>query len=117
MDTNKLLKKLAKQTKYQNLLSVVKEINSLHIFKNAMNLSKLQELFLSYLYFYHDIFTDVFLHKIQKDIAEDDIYVEAYAMWKREKGYDTEKKDKKGKMKKKEVHLVFSNTSKVEEKK
>ena len=90
-------------------------MTSIRIFKNDINLSKLQELFLSYMYFYHDIFMDVILHKIDKNIAEDDTYVEAYAYWKKEKGYDkdTKKKDKK----KKEVHLVFSNTSNVKEKK
>ena len=113
-----LIRKLAKKIKFQNLFVATKDLSELKIFKNSTDLSKIQEIFLSYLYFYYDINYDITTKKITKDILKDEIYEDAYTYWKREKGFDQSSKNKKGKTtRRKEVSLIFDNSKPFKENK
>ena len=104
MFTEIRLRQLAKSNKFQNLLIANKELHGIYLFKNKIDFTKIQEVFLSYLFLYHDILNDINLKKIDKFIINDDIYVDAYSLWKQEK--DDNKSDNKKKSK--NLKLVFS---------
>jgi len=104
MNFEKQLRKLAKTTEHQNLFSLSKDIVTIKLFKNNRDLSKLQQFYLSYLYFYHDLYLDVELKKVNSKVLDYEIYEDAYKLWKKEKPEDISKKDKA-----KDVHLVFTN--------
>lgn len=93
----------------QNLFSAAKEMTNIQMFRNKYNFTKIQEIFLSYLYFYYDIFQDVALKKIDKNILKNEIYEDAYIYWKKEKYPETRKIKDKKKQTHKNVQLVFSN--------
>ena len=117
MDITTLLRKLAKNYKSQNLFIAAKDIYGVKIFKNTTNFSKIQEMFLSYLYFYHDIFLDISTKKITKDVLKCEIYEDAFTYWKKEKGFETLSKNKKDKKnKKKNLNIVFGKEIKFKEK-
>jgi hypothetical protein len=99
----KNLRDFAKSNKAQNLFVATKEISSIHLFKNSIDFSKLQEIFLNYLYIYDGIMKDIITERISKHVLDDEIYEDAYTLWKREKKYqEKEPQDNK----KREVHLV-----------
>jgi hypothetical protein len=100
-----LMRKLAKSDRWQNIFSAAKEVNGITLFNNTKEFSQLQEFFLTYLYFYYNLLMDISIHKLSKKILENEIYEDAYALWKREKGYN--KKDNNFD-KKKDLHLVFT---------
>ena len=100
-DITTILRKLAKSDKYQNLLSVCKDIPTIKLFNNSSDLTPIQSIFLSYLYFYKDIYLDVYSNKINDIIFTDFIYEDAYSKWKRENS------TKKIENKKKDIKLVF----------
>lgn len=80
------LRKLAKSIKSQNLFLASKEINNIRLFKNSFDFSKLQEIYLSYLYNYDAISRDIIIDKISKHVFDSDIYEDAYLIWKRKNG-------------------------------
>lgn len=100
-DITTVLRKLAKSDKYQNLFSVCKEIPTIHLFENSSELTQLQSVFLSYLYFYREILTDIYTNKINSNVLQDFIYEDAYSKWKKEHS------NKKTENKKKDIKLVF----------
>jgi len=117
MDIELILRKLAKDTRYQNLFVTVKDLNGISLFKNNDELSRIQELFLSYLYFYYDIYQDIATKKVDKIVLTDGIYEEAYLYWKREKGFEREASNiKKEKKSNKNIMLVIDNKVKPREK-
>jgi hypothetical protein len=85
------VRELAKSIKYQNLLIATKEISSIRLFKNEYDLSKLQEIFLSYLYTYDMISKDIITEKISKHVTDNEIYEDSYLLWRKQKK-DTEEK-------------------------
>jgi len=98
------IRKLAKEIKMLNLFSASKEINGIKLFHNESDLSKIQELFVSYLYFYYNINMDISMEKVSKKVLENDIYEDAYNLWKSKQGNkETIKKDNTDH----NVHLVF----------
>jgi len=99
------LKLLAKTIKSQNLFTAVKEIHSLRLFKNVYNLSKLQEIYLSYLYNYESINRDIVLEKISKHVLDSEIMEESYLLWKNKNFKKIKVKDNK----KSDLTLVNSN--------
>ena len=86
---------LAKSIKAQNLFVAAKEINGIRLFKNLYDFSKLQEIYINYLYMYDIITQDIIRKKINEDIINDDIYADSYLLWKRKKGFEVESPDKK----------------------
>jgi len=99
-----LIRKLTKSIKFQNLYQATKEINGILLFKNSTDLTLLQEVFLSYLYFYNSLNAEIEINKINKKIFDNFIYEDAYMLWRREIGYDKESKDKK-----RDIHIAFHN--------
>lgn len=103
MNIYQLIANLAKSNKYQNLLVAAKEINNIRIFKNSYNLSKLQEIFINYLYMFDTILKDIAIDNISKKTIEDNIYWESYMLWRKDNKFKKESnKDKKSK----KLHLV-----------
>lgn len=104
MNEYDLLAKLAKSIKYQNLFVASKDLNGIRIFKNTFNFSKLQELFLNYLYTFDSIHKDIITDKISEHVLDDDtnIYWESYILWRKKNIKKSEQKDNN----KKDLHLV-----------
>ena len=95
MNIYSLLRELAKSIKSQNLFIAAKEINGIRLFRNSLNLSRIQELYLSYLYNYDTINRDIIIEKISKHILDEEIYADAYLLWKRKNIKKVNLKDNK----------------------
>ena len=100
-----LIRKLAKSAKHQNIFLASKEINGITLFRNNTDLSKMQEIYLSYLYFYYNLFSDIANDKVSKKVLDNNIYEDAYNIYKSKK---IEIKDKKEKGNfQRDLHIVF----------
>jgi hypothetical protein len=105
-DIYSYIRKLAKQSKFQNLLYLAKDISGVQFFTNVSNFSKLQDIFLSYIYMYDSINQDLASKHISKHVYDNEIYEDAYMIWKREVGNKTDTESNK---KKSDVALVISD--------
>jgi len=101
MNIYSLLRELAKSIKAQNLFVTAKEINGIRLFRNSFDFSKLQEIYLSYLYNYDSINRDIILEKISDHVIDNEIYTDAYLLWKRKNLKKTMKDNKQN-----DVNLV-----------
>jgi len=99
-----LVRKLAKSTRAQNLFVAAKELSNIRLFKNTSDFSSLQENYLSYLYIYDSIHRDIVIDKISAKVMDNEIYEDAYLLWKRKKG--NKETDSKKDNKNKDVNLV-----------
>jgi hypothetical protein len=77
------LRELARSIRIQNLFVAVKEINGMRLFCNEFDFSKLQEIYLSYLYNSNAISNDIILEKISEHVFDSEIMEDAYLIWKR----------------------------------
>lgn len=102
MNIESKIRKIAKQVDHQNNFSACKELHFLKLFDNNKDLSKLQHMYLSYLFFYYNLYMDIALKKVSDKVLKSEIFEEAYALYKKEKKEDTPKQ------KEKDIHLVFS---------
>jgi hypothetical protein len=92
------IRNLAKSIKAQNLFVAAKEINGIRLFRNSFDFSKIQEIYLSYLYNYDSINRDIILEKISEHVFDSEIYEDSYILWKRKnnkKEKDNNQKDLK----------------------
>jgi hypothetical protein len=112
MNIEKIIRNLAKKTEIINLFVASKDLNGINLFKNNIDFSKIQRLFLSYLYFYYDIYNDIASKKINKSIIKDNIYEDAYMLWKEENNGEINKSKKNKVSDKKDIYLVFDNSKK-----
>lgn len=104
MNIEKQIRKLAKTVKSMNLFSASKELQGVHIFKNSSDFSKIQMLYLSYLYFYYNINMDISLDKVSKKVLDSEINEDSYSIWKQ----NSKEKDNKSEEKtNKNLFLVF----------
>ena len=101
MNIYQSVRNLAKLPRFQNLFIASKEIG-IQLFTNKIDLSKLQEIYLNYLYMYDSIFKDIAYYNISKKIIDNEIYEDSYILWKREN--KKEKIDNN-----KDLHLVPGN--------
>jgi hypothetical protein len=85
---------LAKSIRYQNLLTASKEINGIRLFKNTIDLSNIQSIFLSYLYNFDNINRDIYSEKISEHVLDNKIYWDSYLIWKRKNTKKTRKDNK-----------------------
>jgi len=99
---------LAKSIHSQNLFTAAKEINGIRLFKNIFDFSRLQEIYLSYLYTFDTINQDMVIDKISEHVLDDKIYWDAYMLWKRKHTNKTENKDNN----KKDLKLIPGKTIK-----
>lgn len=107
MNTYTLLRNLAKTNRAQNLFVASKEVNGIQIFRNINDFSQVQIFYLNWLYTYDMILKDIMVDKINEKILTDEMYEDAYLIWKRQK---KSKEDPKSQDSKKELHLVSGKT-------
>jgi len=81
-DVEKIIRALSKGNYYQNLYNCAKELN-FKIFKNDTDLTSLQVIFLGYLTFYNNLFTDIFLDEVSDIVLKDEIYEDSYTYYKK----------------------------------
>jgi hypothetical protein len=105
------IRKLAKRIEQQNIFSTCKELQCLKLFDNDKDLSRLQHLYLSYLFFYYNLNMNVALKKVSEKVLDNMIYEDAYAVYEREKKEDSPKKREK------DIHLVFKKSKSKKRKK
>lgn len=100
-----LIRKLAKSTRYQNLFSTAKDLKNIKIFDNEIDLTKIQNIFLSYLYFYDSLYRELENNKISKHLMDEELYEDSYVLYRREKNKQKESKEDNPS----NVKLVVSN--------
>jgi len=76
------LRKLAKRTETLNLFQAAKDMNCFELFENKKDLSKLQDSFLSYLYFYSSLNNDISARRVSEKVLLDEIFENAYAYYR-----------------------------------
>ncbi len=104
MNFESLIRQIAKSSEHQSNFVAAKDFK-ISIFDNNSDLSRLQKIYMSYLYFYHDILIDISMKKVSEKIMDNEFYEDSYMTYKREKKEDKPKKDK-------DIHLVFKNDKK-----
>jgi hypothetical protein len=83
MNIYNAIRKLAKSVKAQNLFLASKEVNGINLFRNKFDFSKIQEIYLSYLYNYESINRDIVIDNISKHVFDSELYEDSYLIWKR----------------------------------
>lgn len=76
------IRKLARGDYYQTLFAFFKDGFKVEFFSNQKDFTDLQMMFLKYLNFYSALNTDVALGDVPEKVLEDDIYSDAYMMYK-----------------------------------
>lgn len=109
MEIDNYIRKLAKKNNILNQFIASKEINGIKFFINEIDFSRLQDLFLSYLYFYHSLYQDIYSKKVSEKVMNDIIYEDAYAYYKSKHEESIDKKTKG----KKALQAVFSKTNEI----
>ena len=81
---NNILRKLAKSSKYQLMYSSAKTLNHIRLFRNEMDLTLIQLLFLHWLSVYNSLYTDLAMNKtyISEDVINDEIRTDAYLLYR-----------------------------------
>lgn len=79
-----IIRKLAKTPHYQNLYLNVKELH-FKLFVNDRDFSPLQTSLLTYLSFYSNLFTDIYLGDVDERVLSSEIYEDSYIYYKRTK--------------------------------
>ena len=92
------IRKLAKSVKWQNFFSATKDLGTLKLFENSSDLTKIQSIFLSYLYMYDSLYKDLMTEKISSHIMDCEIYEDAYLLYRKTKQSDNES-DKQSELK------------------
>jgi hypothetical protein len=98
-----LIRKLARQTKFQNLLFMAKSLNNIALFKNMDEFSKVQSIFLNYLFMYETLYREVELGNVSKFLINEEIYEDAYLLWLKQNKNKAETTQKKS-----DINLVVS---------
>jgi len=104
------LRKLAKRTEMLNLFAAAKDMSCFRLFNNDKELSKLQDSFLSYLYFYDSVVKDIASKRVSEKVLEDEIYENAYAYYRNK---EKDEIDNTPKNKKQTIQGVFSRDNKI----
>ena len=83
----RILRKLSRSNKWQILYNRAKELGTLRLFKNDIDLTKIQIWMLYYLEMYSSLYTDLAMDEnfISEDVIEDDLRTEAYLLYRKEK--------------------------------
>jgi hypothetical protein len=85
MNIEQTIRKLARSTYYQNIYSSAKELGSIQLFENKVNLSGLQSVFLFWLGIYESLYKDL-AHKewkyLDEKVIKDDIRCDAFLYWR-----------------------------------
>jgi len=83
----KIIRKLAKSNKYQLLYNRVKELSTLKLFYNDVDLTRVQSWFLYWLEIYNSLYSDIARKEelIDEEVIKDDIRTDAYLLYRMEK--------------------------------
>ena len=76
------LRKLAKKTETQNLFQAAKDMSCFDLFNNKKDLSSSQNVFLSYVYFYHSLNSDVSSGRVSDKVFLSEIFENAWAYYR-----------------------------------
>jgi len=106
MNIDNRIKQLAKSNEHQSLFSISKELSNIKLFYNDTDLSRLQMIYISYLFYYYNIYMDIDMKKVSKRVLDNEIFEDAYSIWKKEGKEDNTSKPKK------DISLVFSRSKK-----
>jgi hypothetical protein len=90
------LRKLAKSNRFQTLYSIEKPIG-IRLFQNQTDLTPLQITFLNYLNMYNVLNTDIYMDEVNEVVLKDEVYEDAYFVYKNKKKKDEKKVAKKDK--------------------
>ena len=84
---HKLIRKLARSNKWQIIYNRAKELSTLRLFKNDMDLTKIQIWFLYWSEVYGSLFMDLAMNEsyISEEVIEDELRTEAYLLYRKEK--------------------------------
>lgn len=108
------IKNLAKQRESINLFVACKELNGLTLFHNTTDLSSLQQLYLSYLYIYYDIYLDIASEQVSNKVLANSIYEDAYLYYKNNKNlFKKDKPHKEEPKGNKSFEAVFSDPNDI----
>lgn len=90
------IRKLAKSDYYSTLFAISKEYDNYKIFRNEDDFTDIQIIFLKYLSFYSSLYLDIEMKEVSDIVLKDEIYEDAYAMYKNKKNTkkDTKKEEK-----------------------
>jgi hypothetical protein len=101
MDNEKLIRKLARSTYYQNIYKSAKEIGSIHLFENSSNLSGVQNLFLFWLSVYDTLYSELGQKEwkyLDEKVIDNDLRCDAFLYWRgqiKEQEIDNHNREKK----------------------
>jgi len=101
MDIEKMIRKLARSTYYQNIYKSAKEIGSIQLFENQMNFSGLQSLFLFWLSIYEMLYSELGQKEwkyLDENVIKDDYRCDAFLYWRgqmKEADIDKHKREQK----------------------
>ena len=92
----KALRKIARSNKYQLIYNRAKEISNIKLFKNNINFTSVQLLFLHWLEVYSVLYMDLATNKnmLTEEIINDDLRAEAYLIWKNNNRKNKDKTNK-----------------------
>ncbi len=76
------LRNLAKRVEILNLFHAIKDGFGFELFENKKDLSKLQDTFLSYLYFYYSLNNDISAKRVSEKVLENEIFENAWAYYR-----------------------------------
>lgn len=82
MTPETIVRQIAKSNTWQTIYSLTKEAG-FPLFENTTGYTKYQILFLNFLAFYYNLYTEVALNDIPLYIFKDEIYEDAYMYYKR----------------------------------
>ena len=83
MDTTiNLIRKIASNDDDQNVFILAKDIGSIQIFKNNRDFTYIQHLYLKYLSFYYNLYSDIAIGDVDEIVMKNFLYQDAYMMYK-----------------------------------
>jgi hypothetical protein len=109
MNINETLRKLARSDKYLSIYSLSKDMPSLRLFSNTVDFTDIQLSFLRYLSFYNAIHTDIILGDVIEQVLDNDIYCDAYMMYKNKMDKLNKKIQSYPQQEKKEKNIIHSS--------
>ena len=93
---NKILRRIARSSKYQFLYSRAKELSNINLFSNAFEYTDIQIRFLQWVAIYDSLYQDLSRKEnyISEEVINDDIRTDAYLVYRNTKDKSSDKKEK-----------------------
>lgn len=107
--TIEYIRKLASSDDAQNLFILAKDIGSISIFENNRDFTYIQNIYLKYLSFYYNLYSDIAIGDVDEIVMQNFIYQDSYIMWKNKN--DKEKFKKQPEVNNKEKTEISNHSS------